>query len=230
MIKFGAIRRGGPLIATGKGDTVLHCAAEKGWSDVVASVCTILGPEAAKAACGMRSDGTYTPLMNCVTPNSTGWNVYGGERTGELRVKSYNTYECARILLAHGAKVDAVDKEGHTALCWAVDYGRDDLVQLLLRHGAKVGPQVAAALREKGRLWAGGAGWALCEAALRLERKLLLALPKHIAEHVALRNKTLPPSKCRAPTQFVSQIARGLLQRRCTKETAKVGAHILECP
>ncbi len=41
-----------------------------------------------------------------------------------------------RILLDHGAAVDATDKEGSTALMYAADHNRVSIAQMLLDHGA----------------------------------------------------------------------------------------------
>ena len=40
------------------------------------------------------------------------------------------------MLLTKGAKVDARDRDGHTPLMLAANYGCDQTVQALIRHGA----------------------------------------------------------------------------------------------
>ena len=44
--------------------------------------------------------------------------------------------EVARLLLEHGARVDAVNSKGWSCLMNAAYFGRDDIVKLLLQHGA----------------------------------------------------------------------------------------------
>jgi hypothetical protein len=58
--------------------------------------------------------------------------------------------EVAGLLLAHGARVDAKDDDGITALYLAVESGKTGLVRLLLEKGADPGVQMARGM-EKGR-------------------------------------------------------------------------------
>ncbi|WP_261387442.1 ankyrin repeat domain-containing protein [Chitinophaga pinensis] len=44
--------------------------------------------------------------------------------------------EIAKILLEHGAAVDAENGNGATALTFAATFGRNELIPLLLSHGA----------------------------------------------------------------------------------------------
>ena len=57
--------------------------------------------------------------------------------------------ECAKILLAHGADIDAKDKlNDHTALRWAVeDMGSPRVARLLIERGADI--QGVLAIAEK---------------------------------------------------------------------------------
>ena len=45
--------------------------------------------------------------------------------------------DVACLLLEHGAEVDAEDKRGRTSYQVALGNGRDEVVQLLLAHGAE---------------------------------------------------------------------------------------------
>jgi len=49
---------------------------------------------------------------------------------------SRGTVEGTRLLLKHGANIDAVDREGRTPLQIALAHGRQDIVAVLLEHGA----------------------------------------------------------------------------------------------
>jgi ankyrin repeat protein len=49
---------------------------------------------------------------------------------------SMGTVEGTRLLLKHGAVIDAEDNEGRTPLQLALDHGRDDIITCLLEHGA----------------------------------------------------------------------------------------------
>lgn len=46
--------------------------------------------------------------------------------------------DACKLLLAHGAVVDAVDTRGYTALCAAAKYGHDSVCEFLLSQGAQV--------------------------------------------------------------------------------------------
>lgn len=50
--------------------------------------------------------------------------------------KYNNRLAIIKILLAHGAKVNVITESGSTALICAVEYGRPDIVALLLKSGA----------------------------------------------------------------------------------------------
>jgi len=56
-----------------------------------------------------------------------------------------------QFLLAHGAPIDDVDVAQRTALQWAIQYGRREVIKCLVGHGAKVGHQDAnrATVRRK---------------------------------------------------------------------------------
>jgi ankyrin repeat protein len=43
----------------------------------------------------------------------------------------------AEVLIANGADINAKDNEGRTPLWWAKDRGNKQMVELLLKHGAK---------------------------------------------------------------------------------------------
>jgi hypothetical protein len=70
------------------------------------------------------------------TPLATVASAYGQRDGG-------NAVEIARILLGHGAKVDAQDDEGVTALYHAVEFGKTNLVRFLLENGADPGIRMA---------------------------------------------------------------------------------------
>jgi ankyrin repeat protein len=46
------------------------------------------------------------------------------------------TVEGTRLLLKHGAIIDAEDNEGRTPLQLALEHGRDDIATCLKEHGA----------------------------------------------------------------------------------------------
>jgi len=43
----------------------------------------------------------------------------------------------ARLLIASGADVNAIDNQGRTPLWWAKHKGHKEIVELLRKHGAK---------------------------------------------------------------------------------------------
>ena len=49
--------------------------------------------------------------------------------------------EIAELLLSKGAKIQAVDKKGNTALLVAAEHGHSEVVQLLISQGALVSTQ-----------------------------------------------------------------------------------------
>ena len=56
-----------------------------------------------------------------------------------LMITSFNdTVECAQLLIAHGAKVNAVDNTGKSPLEYAADYSAGKVARLLLKKGAKI--------------------------------------------------------------------------------------------
>ncbi len=71
-------------------------------------------------------------------------DIYGN--TALILQGSRSTYHAkypsepkAELLLAKGAEINAVDKDGATALMGATVQGKLEMVQLLLKHGAKAG-------------------------------------------------------------------------------------------
>jgi hypothetical protein len=100
----------------------LAAAANGGEVDMVAS---LLAEGADANAQGYLH---MTPLAQLAFP--------GGQRDDKVCV------EIAKILLAHGAWVDAKDDDGVTALYRAVEAGRTDLIRLLLEKGADPGVQM----------------------------------------------------------------------------------------
>jgi len=93
-----------------RGDTALHGAAAKGNP----GACRLLIQADADIDIGSNSDG-FTPLM---------------------RACEYDELACAEVLLDMGAKINAVDHKGHTALHWAFIHS-PRITKLLLEHGAK---------------------------------------------------------------------------------------------
>lgn len=49
----------------------------------------------------------------------------------------YGAVKAAAVLLDHGADPNLRDDSGSTALLWAIKQGHEDMVPLLLKHGAK---------------------------------------------------------------------------------------------
>jgi ankyrin repeat protein len=70
-----------------------------------------------------RDNDGLTPLHR-----SSWW--YGRYYTGR------GTVEGTRLLLKHGAIIDAEDNKGGTPLKLALEHGRDDIAECLLEHGA----------------------------------------------------------------------------------------------
>ena len=52
-----------------------------------------------------------------------------------------NNLELTRLLLEHGALIDACNNMGFNSLMYAIQFGFDDIVQLLLEHGADANAQ-----------------------------------------------------------------------------------------
>lgn len=72
----------------------------------------------------------------------------GGE-TALMSVARTNHVDAARLLIAHGADVNAREGwRGQTALMWAAAQGQPEMVKLLIQHGADVNA------RSKIRVWA----------------------------------------------------------------------------
>ena len=59
-------------------------------------------------------------------------------RGGRKRITGRNqgTVEGTRLLLKHGANIDAVDREGRTPLQIALAHGRQEIAAVLIEHGA----------------------------------------------------------------------------------------------
>jgi ankyrin repeat protein len=67
-----------------------------------------------------RDDNNATPL------HYSSWFKYSDR----------GTVEGTRLLLKHGAIIDAEDNDGKTPLQLALDHGRDDIATCLKEHGA----------------------------------------------------------------------------------------------
>jgi hypothetical protein len=101
----------------------LVTAASQGEVDMVASVL------AEGADVNARGYLQRTPLASVASDY--------GQKDGRHAI------EIARILLGHGAKVDAPDDDGVTALYYAVEFGKINLVRFLLENGADPGVRMA---------------------------------------------------------------------------------------
>jgi hypothetical protein len=67
-----------------------------------------------------------------------GWDIRGGADVNLIEAAKKGYPPLARAFLAKGAEVNAVDRNGATALIWAVAGRSPDLVTLLIDHGADV--------------------------------------------------------------------------------------------
>ncbi len=94
-----------------EGDTPLHFAVRHGQRDAIKTLVKL------GASINERNKSGQPPLMDAVTES--------------------RREDVVELLLDLGAKIDAQDKLGKTALDWAAFYGSVNLVQLLLRRGAK---------------------------------------------------------------------------------------------
>ena len=59
-------------------------------------------------------------------------------RTALMMAAQMNQLPVVRLLLDHGARMDAVDKQRYTSLSYAVCEGRKSIVDLLVEKGASV--------------------------------------------------------------------------------------------
>ena len=87
------------------------------------------------------ADMTYY-LARGADPNTTfATNVkaaYGINASAVMEAAATDHIDCVRLLLDHGAKLDAIDSKGWTALMIATANGDSDLVHLLLERGASL--------------------------------------------------------------------------------------------
>ena len=57
---------------------------------------------------------------------------YGDGRTALMSAARGNAVDAAKLLIASGANINAKDKNGKTALTYAVERGSEDVVDVLL--------------------------------------------------------------------------------------------------
>jgi ankyrin repeat protein len=76
------------------------------------------------ADCNRRDNGKQTPLFHVAS------------------------VAVAKLLLDSGARVDLVDDQGRTCVEYHLEYGREDIVDLLVKHGAKRDPRWELGLNE----------------------------------------------------------------------------------
>jgi hypothetical protein len=155
----GGITRGSTL------SSQLAAAVNRGDVDMVASLLAEGADVNAEGYLHM------TPLAQLAFP--------GGWRDDKMCV------EIAKMLLAHGARVDTKDDEGATALYWAVEAGKTSLVRLLLEKGADPGVRMARGMM-KGRT-------PLHDAAGRGRTEIVEALLKFNAPADAVDNEDATP-------------------------------------
>ena len=86
--------------------------------------------------CGSREK--FMDMVQLLLEHGADPNICDSHTTPLHQASSLGSIEAARLLLSHGAKVDAKDKKGRTALqvCESKFEVRDELTKLLVEHGA----------------------------------------------------------------------------------------------
>lgn len=79
----------------------------------------------------------YVELLLSLGADVNGYNDYDG-KTALMWAAQYGHVETCRLLLRHGAYVDARTNWGSTALMWAAEFGHIQVCQLLINAGAHV--------------------------------------------------------------------------------------------
>ena len=84
--------------------------------------------------CGSREK--FMDMVRLLLEHGADPNIGNRHTTLLHRASSLGSIEAARLLLSHGAKVDAKDKTGRTPLQVVASKVRDELTKLLVEHGA----------------------------------------------------------------------------------------------
>ena len=140
-----------PAIPDNEGYTALHTAAGNGWATLVERLIAA-GADVNSSANSTRATPLHFVAGRLVTAameeevkaliGVEGVEVAVVNNRMQISPAAENSTQVARLLLSHGARIDAQDKYGQTPLFWAAVFGGDSkLVALLLDNGAKASAQ-----------------------------------------------------------------------------------------
>lgn len=126
IIELLLLSNADPYYQRNDGTTALHIAASKGHWKVVNKLL------AGGVDLDIVAEDYGTALHAAASHYGEHWSIENGE--GVILSNRYE--ETVRILLEAGADINALDSEEKTALEKAKEYGQEDTVQLLCKHGA----------------------------------------------------------------------------------------------
>jgi Raf kinase inhibitor-like YbhB/YbcL family protein len=128
---------GDPTVGDAGGSTPLTYAAAEGHAEALA-VLRKRGLEPGAGDLTLAAAGCHRDVVRSILADGVNVNGAEGDVVPLLSAAGDNCVEVVQMLLDRGAKVDAKDRNGRTALIRASQAGHLEMVRLLLQHGADI--------------------------------------------------------------------------------------------
>ena len=128
---------GDPAIADAGGSTPLTYAAAEGHAEAMA-VLRKGGLKAGPGDLALAAAGCHSTVVRSILADGVNVNGAEGDVVPLVSAAGDSCVEVVQMLLDRGARVDAKDHDGRTALIKASQAGHLEMVRLLLQHGADI--------------------------------------------------------------------------------------------